>query len=140
MAGTEQGLGRLVALKLNAVDGQATTMASGVERPSPCPISTPWGRHVIWKPRRDPLTAKPPYSMMVSRDRLLNNREQHHRTTSLPPLMFAPRPRRRAAGWRRVQVSSWPNNSSDVLASAAPDLPTEGPYKIEMYIHSEDFR
>ncbi|MFO7742649.1 MAG: DUF4242 domain-containing protein [Anaerolineae bacterium] len=29
---------------------------------------------------------------------------------------------------------------SKVLAEAAPDLPTDGPYKIEMYIHSEDFR
>mgnify|MGYP001100832059 CR=1 FL=1 len=28
----------------------------------------------------------------------------------------------------------------EVLAKAAPDLPTEGPYKIEMDIHSEDFR
>jgi hypothetical protein len=27
-----------------------------------------------------------------------------------------------------------------VLSKAAPDLPTEGPYKIEMYLHSEDFR
>jgi hypothetical protein len=27
-----------------------------------------------------------------------------------------------------------------VLAEAAPDLPTEGPYKVEMDIHSEDFR
>ncbi len=29
---------------------------------------------------------------------------------------------------------------SQVLTDAAPDLPTEGPYKIEIYIHSEDFR
>ncbi|MGC9350320.1 MAG: nickel-binding protein [Anaerolineae bacterium] len=29
---------------------------------------------------------------------------------------------------------------SQVLADAAPDLPTEGPYEITMYIHSEDFR
>jgi hypothetical protein len=28
----------------------------------------------------------------------------------------------------------------EVLAKAAPSLPTDGPYKIEMYIHSEDFR
>jgi hypothetical protein len=27
-----------------------------------------------------------------------------------------------------------------VLTKAAPDLPTEGPYKIEMDVHSEDFR
>jgi hypothetical protein len=27
-----------------------------------------------------------------------------------------------------------------VLAKAAPDLPTEGPYEIELDIHSEDFR
>ena len=27
-----------------------------------------------------------------------------------------------------------------VLAKAAPDLPTEGPYLIQMDIHSEDFR
>ena len=29
---------------------------------------------------------------------------------------------------------------NQVLAEAAPELPTQGPYKIEMYIHSEDFR
>jgi hypothetical protein len=28
----------------------------------------------------------------------------------------------------------------EVLTKAAPQLPTEGPYKIEMYLHSEDFR
>lgn len=28
----------------------------------------------------------------------------------------------------------------DVLEKAAADLPTEGPYKIELDIHSEDFR
>ena len=28
----------------------------------------------------------------------------------------------------------------DVLVRAAPDLPTDGPYKIEMNIYSEDFR
>jgi hypothetical protein len=28
----------------------------------------------------------------------------------------------------------------EVLKKSAPDLPTEGPYKIEMDIHSEDFR
>ena len=28
----------------------------------------------------------------------------------------------------------------DILKKSAPDLPTEGPYKIEMDIHSEDFR
>ena len=29
---------------------------------------------------------------------------------------------------------------ADALSKAAPELPTEGPYKIEMYLHSEDFR
>jgi len=29
---------------------------------------------------------------------------------------------------------------AQVLSKAAPDLPTEGPYKIDMYLHSEDFR
>jgi hypothetical protein len=28
----------------------------------------------------------------------------------------------------------------DVLKKSAPDLPNEGPYKIELDIHSEDFR
>jgi hypothetical protein len=28
---------------------------------------------------------------------------------------------------------------AEVLNKAAPELPTEGPYKIEMYVHSEDF-
>jgi hypothetical protein len=28
----------------------------------------------------------------------------------------------------------------EVLTKAAPQLPTEGPYRIEMYLHSEDLR
>jgi hypothetical protein len=39
---------------------------------------------------------------------------------------------------------TWDAKDSDairkVLAKAAPDLPTEGPYLITMNIHSEDFR
>lgn len=56
------------------------------------------------------------------------------------------------AYWRRsyyvpetgTMYCTWDASSGDaildVLKKSAPDLPTEGPYKIEMDIHSEDFR
>jgi hypothetical protein len=56
------------------------------------------------------------------------------------------------AYWRRTLYApkagalycTWDATNADailqVLAKAAPDLPTEGPYQIELDIHSEDFR
>jgi hypothetical protein len=56
------------------------------------------------------------------------------------------------AYWRRSYYAPdagtlyciWDASSGDaimeVLKNSAPDLPTEGPYKIEMDIHSEDSR